>query len=373
MASGLRITHLVENLERGGLERVVIDLALAQARAGHDVRVACLFEEGLLAPELVAAGVPVTACRKRGGADARAVRRIRAHLREQGTQVLHTHNPAPHYYGAIATLLWPSVTLVNTRHGMGNAPFTLRREILYRLSLVRTRSVALVCRRARENFVRHGIVPARKAAVVPNGIRLEQFAAASGEARQGVLARLGLDPAGFHVGIVGRLNPVKDHATLLRAMVPVREAIAGATLVVVGGGALKDSLESLAASLGLGAAVRFLGDRDDVATLLPGLDAFALSSITEGYSISLLEASAAALPIVATDVGGNGEIVQQGRSGLLVPAGDAASLARALVTLGRDAELRRRMGGQAREWVREHGTIEAMAARYAQLYGKGEP
>lgn len=372
MASGpLRITHLVENLERGGLERVVIDLALAQAGAGHEVQVVCLYEEGLLAQELVAAGVPVSACHKRGGPDARALRCIRSRLRAQRTQVLHTHNPAPHYYGALACLLSASVTLVNTRHGMGNAPFTLRREILYRLSLARTKAVALVCRRARDNFVRHAIVPSRKGAVVPNGIRVGRFAPWSEQARLRVLAGLGLDPAGFHVGIVGRLNPVKDHAMLLRAMVPLRAALPGATLVVIGGGALQASLEALAGSLGIAAAVRFLGDRDDVAALLPGLDAFALSSTTEGYSISLLEASACALPIVATDVGGNAEIVAGGETGLLVASGDSAAMGRALVDLGRDPARRRRMGEAARAWVCSEGTIEAMAGRYAALYGRG--
>ena len=122
----LRISHVVENLNRGGLERVVIDLARAQRGMGHDCQVVCLFEAGSLAGELAAAGVPVHACGKRGGLDLGAIARLRGHLRQHRTQVLHTHNPAPHYYGAVAALLERTERLVNTRHGMGTAPFTIR-------------------------------------------------------------------------------------------------------------------------------------------------------------------------------------------------------------------------------------------------------
>lgn len=367
----LRIAHVVENLERGGLERVVIDLARAQAAAGHDVQVVCLFREGQLAPELAAAGVPVTACLKRGGPDLAALRRLRERLRAQRTEVLHTHNPAAHYYGALAARAEGTARLVTTRHGMGNAPFTIRREVLFRLALAGTSAVALVCRRARDNFVRHRIVPASRAVVVPNGIPVEAFGAGGEAARLAARRALGVEPGVFLAGIVGRLNPVKDHATLLAAMVPLRAAVPGATLAVIGGGALREALEAQAAALGLGEAVRFLGDRDDVKALLAGLDAFVLSSISEGYSISLLEASAAGLPIVATDVGGNGEIVEDGVTGRLVPSRDAAALADALAALGRDAPARLAMGEAARRWAREHATIGTMAARYEALY-RGE-
>lgn len=369
----LRIAHVVENLERGGLERVVIDLARAQAAAGHDVQVVCLFREGQLAPELAAAGVPVAACLKRGGPDLAALRRLRERLRAQRTEVLHTHNPAAHYYGALAARAEGTARLVTTRHGMGNAPFTIRREVLFRLALAGTSAVALVCRRARDNFVRHRIVPASRAVVVPNGIPVEAFGAGGEAARLAARRALGVEPGVFLAGIVGRLNPVKDHATLLAAMVPLRAAVPGATLAVIGGGALREALEAQAATLGLREAVRFLGDRDDVKALLAGLDAFVLSSISEGYSISLLEASAAGLPIVATDVGGNGEIVEDGVTGRLVPSRDADALADALAALGRDTPARLAMGEAARRWAREHATIETMAACYEALYRGGAP
>ena len=364
----MRITHLVENLERGGLERVVIDLVLEQASLGHDVQVICLFGEGILAPELINAGIPVTACHKQRGFDQRALRAIQKLLLGHRTQILHSHNPIPHYYGVMATLFMKGVTIGNTRHGMGNAPFHLRREFFYRLSLLRTSFVAMVCERARQNFVRHGIVVPGKAKVVPNGIRLSLFKPRTADARGLLVEQLKLNAGSLRIVSVGRLNPVKDQATLLHALVHVRATIGNAVLVVIGGGQLQNELAQLAKRLGIENAVYFLGDRDDVKALLPGFDIFVLPSLTEGYSISLLEACASALPIVATDVGGNAEIVRQGVNGTLVAPRKAEAMANAIIALAGDEKLRLRMGMRGRKWVLDNGTIEIMAQRYLKLY-----
>jgi glycosyltransferase involved in cell wall biosynthesis len=321
----------------------------------------------VLAPELRHAGIATTAFGKAGGLDVRTVRGVRSALRRQGAQVLHTHNPAAQYYGALAALALP-VVVVNTRHGMGNAPFNVRREVIYRVSLARAAAVALVCASAARDFVRHRVVPRGKAKVVPNGIRLEQIPPRTAERRGRALVRLGLDPAGFYIGTVGRLSPVKDHATLLRAVAEVRAQVRETHLIVVGGGALHGELQELAATLGLKDHAHLLGDRADVPELLAAFDVFVLSSRSEGYSISLLEACASALPIVATDVGGNREIVRDGVSGTLVEPGAPAALARAILALAADHERGRAMGAAGRAWVCAEGSIQAMARRYLTLY-----
>ncbi len=364
----LQITHLVENLERGGLERVVIDLALEQAAQGLHVQVICLFNEGLLARELITAGIPVIACNKGQGFDWRAVGKIRVLLRNHKTQILHSHNPIPNYYGVLASIFINGLTVVNTRHGMGNAPFHVRRELLYRVSLIRTAFVAMVCESARQNFVRHRIVVRAKAKVIPNGIRMNLFCRYSARAHEILMAMLKSRTDVLCIGTVGRLNPVKDQASLLHAMVHIRETINDAILVIVGGGALQHELEDLARSLGIANAVHFLGDRDDVKILLPGFDIFVLPSLSEGYSISLLEACACGLPIVATDVGGNGEIVRSGVNGLLVEPKNVEEIANAVIKLARSRDLRSEMGWRGHEWVAANGTTEVMAQRYMALY-----
>lgn len=367
----MKILHVVENLERGGLERMVVDLAARQRADGHDVRVACVFQEGLLAAELNALGVPVVACHKRGGIDLRALRRLRRWMRAAQGGVLHTHNAAAHYLACAAGMGLPWRRVVNTRHGMGAHDARSRKEWLYRQAMPRTDIVAAVCEAARARFEAQGVAPRGRLLAVANGIRIEAFARSAPQARDALASALDLGEGARIVGSVGRLNPVKDQAMLLEAFARVHAALPGAALVVVGEGPARRDLEARALALGIAHRVRLLGDRNDVAALLRGFDLFALSSRSEGYSIALLEACAAGLPIVATDVGGNGEIVVDGRNGRLVPPGDAVAFARAMIALLGDRPMAARMGAAGHAWAAVHGSLRAMAARYEALYGTG--
>lgn len=364
------IVHFVENLERGGLERTVVDLVAAQREMGHRCRVVCLYEPGQLAAELQAQGVEVEACRKRGGLDWRAMRRVRAALAHDPRAVLHTHNAAAHYHAVLATAGMPLACVVNTRHGMGAIGLRNRQEWLYRRSMVRTDYVVGVCEAVRRRFAGQGVRPRGALLAIPNGIRLERFVVATPGARATLAEELGWPVGSLVIGTVGRLHPVKDQARLLHALHALRSRIPQAVLAVIGDGPLRVELEREACALGLGDAVRFLGDRDDVPRLLAGMHAFALPSRSEGYSVALLEACAAALPIVATDVGGNADIVRDGINGRLVAAGDTIALASALRELCVDAEGAERMGRAGREWVITEGSFQTMAMRYQRVYAR---
>lgn len=369
--SPLDIVHVVENLERGGLERMVIDLAGVQRAAGHRCRVICLFQSGALAGELEAQGIEVQACRKRGGFDLAALRRLRGGLRATPGAVVHTHNANAHYHTVAAAIGLPIARLINTRHGMGVAQPRSRGEWLYRRTMRRTDTVAAVCEAARARFAQQGVSPRGRLLSVPNGIRIDRFPPASDERRAALRRDLGLAAHARIIGSVGRLNPVKDQATLLRAFARLRVEFVDTALVLVGDGALRGSLESQAAALGIADAVRFLGDRGDVRELLQGFDIFALSSLSEGYSMALLEACASGLPIVATDVGGNREIVVDGRNGRLVPPARDDALADGFAMLLRDPAGAAAMGSAGREWALREASVETMARRYDALY-RGE-
>lgn len=370
-ARPLDIVHVVENLERGGLERMAIDLVLAQRAAGHAVRMVCLFQPGALAGELTDAGIEVVACGKRGGLDLAALRGLRAQLAprgDRGPRILHTHNANAHYHAVLAAVGLPRARTINTRHGMGVARPRSRLEWLYRQAMRRTDVVAAVCEAARERFASQGVRPREALLAVPNGIRIERFEAANAAARAALRTQLALPDGTPLIGTVGRLNPVKDQAGLLRAFAEVHAARPDAVLVLVGDGALRAELEAQAAALGLATAVRFLGDRNDVRALLPGFDVFVLSSLSEGYSMALLEAAASALPIVATDVGGNREIVADGVNGLIVPSADAGALASALAALVADPARAVALGAQGRAWALREASIATMTARYEAIY-----
>lgn len=368
----MEIVHFVENLDRGGLERTVVDLIASQREAGHQCRVICLFKLGLLAKELLASGVRVDACGKRPGLDLRALRRARALIRQSPDAVLHTHNAMAHYYAVIASMGLPLKCRINTRHGMGGRARSGRQEWLYRQSMRFTDYAVAVCEAARERFAAEGVEPQRGLLSVPNGIRLERFKPADAAGRQALATELGWPQGSRIIGTVGRLQPVKDHALLLRAFAKVRMQVPEAVLAIVGDGPLRSALEAQAEQAGLSDAVRFLGDRHDVPRLLTGMDVFALSSASEGYSIALLEACAAGLPIVATDVGGNREIVRDGINGRLVPAADVAALATALIALLRGGDEAGRMGRAGQAWAQAEASFRTMAERYHGLYDAQE-
>ena len=364
----MEIVHVVENLDRGGLERTVVDLIASQRDAGHECRVICLFKLGLLARELLASGVRVDACGKRPGLDLRALRRARALIRQSPDAVIHTHNAMAHYYAVLASLGLPVKCRINTRHGMGGRTRSGRQEWLYRQSLRGTDYAVAVCEAARQRFAADGLHPRRALLSVPNGIRLERFRPADDVARQSLVAELGLPTGSRIIGTVGRLQPVKDHALLLRAFAKVRVQVPEAALVIVGDGPLRAALEAQAEQAGLSDALRFMGDRHDVPRLLTGMEVFALTSTSEGYSVALLEACASSLPIVATDVGGNREIVRHGINGRLVPSGDTAAIATALIALLRGGEQAAAMGRAGYAWAQAEASFRTMAERYHGLY-----
>ncbi len=362
------IIHFVENLARGGLERTVIDLIAAQREAGHACRVVCLFEPGQLAAELIDQGVRVDACHKGGGLEWRTLRRARAWLAESPDAILHTHNATAHYHAVIAGLGLPLARIVNTRHGMGAPQPRSRKEWLYRRSLALTDYVVGVCEAARARFETQGVRPRRDLLAIPNGIRLERFTPGTDATRSALAQELGWASDSLIIGTVGRLNPVKDQRTLVRAFAQVHRREPRARLLIVGDGEQRGPLQTAIRDAGLDRHARLLGDRSDIPRLLAGMHAFALPSLSEGYSIALLEACAAGVPILASAVGGNGEIVREGRNGHLLPAGVADAWADALLRVLADPAHAARLGQGGRDWVLAEGAFRTMAARYECLY-----
>jgi glycosyltransferase involved in cell wall biosynthesis len=213
----LKISHFVENLNRGGLERTVIDLVRAQLQLGHECQVICLFEAGMLAAEMESLGVAVHACGKRRGLDLRALRRARGHLRAHRSDVLHTHNATAHYHAVLAAMGLGIGCIVNTRHGMGALQLASRREWLFRRTLGRTDAVVTVCEAARRELLASGRLPTAKLVAIANGIRIERFVPADAGTRAGLARTLGLAEGTRIIGTVGRLAPAKHHAALIKA------------------------------------------------------------------------------------------------------------------------------------------------------------
>jgi glycosyltransferase involved in cell wall biosynthesis len=237
----------------------------------------------------------------------------------------------------------------------------------FAFSLRRTRRAAMVSRQVRDWYVESKLVPADRAVTITNGIPVERFRATP-ERRAAARRALGLADDALIVGCVGRLVPVKNHALLLECLPHFAARHANLDIVLVGGGELGTMLRERAASLGVADRVLFAGERPNVTDLLPAFDVFAQPSLSEGLSIALLEASATGLAIVATDVGGNREIVGDGETGLLVPSGDVDALTAALDRMLSGADLRARFGAAAAEWAERNASISAMREAYDRFY-----
>lgn len=370
-AGPARVAHVVLGLNVGGLERMVLQLLERTCRARFAPIVCALEEAGELAPELARLDVPLVVLPRRPGLDARLAAELSTWLRREGVRLVHTHNPGPHLYGAVAAAIARGADrraprVVHTKHGR-NAPRSRRKVLANRIASSLTDRLVAVSDDARAVALDVERIDPLKVVTILNGVDPDEYR--PGGDPLSARARLGAPLSGFHVGCVARLSPEKDHATLLAAFAAFRRARPDAHLTLIGDGALRAALEQEAAKLGLGGAVTFAGTRRDVPALLAGFDVFALASRTEGISLTLLEAAAAGLPLVATRVGGNAEVLCDGETGLLVPPGAPAALAGALAALASRPD-REAMGRRGRARVVGLFGADRMARAYEALYAE---
>ena len=206
-----------------------------------------------------------------------------------------------------------------------------------------------------------------KLVCIPNGVDTRKFAPANESDRMAARAEFGVAADDLLVGCVANLFPVKRHRDLIDALAQVRAVMPQTHLVLIGDGYLRPEIEVQIRSLGLQDAVHLLGDRDDIPRLLPAMDLFALASSSEGLSNAILEAQACGLPVLATRVGGNPELVPED-SGKLVKAEDPPMLADAMLELLKNPALRSRMGAVARARVERKHSLQAMVDAYVSLY-----
>ena len=364
----LTILHVVDSLEFGGLERVVTDLAVAQQKHGHKVIVFSLNATAGLLPEQLAAGVPVVVGGKSGSVDLKVLGKLRHTATQFKVHIVHAHNFVPNYYAAVALLGASHLpTLVGTCHDMGNRLSNRKLRWMYRLSLLRTARVAMVGQQVHERYIASGLVRAESVEIVMNGIPVQHFNG-SAERREAARRALGLARDLLVIGCVGRLVQLKNQQLMIECMPAMLRLHPRLRLVIVGDGPLESALRARALTLGVAAHVDFLGQRSDVADLLPAVDIFVLPSLTEGLSIALLEACATGLAVVATNVGGNPEIIRDGQTGLLIPVDDQDALHNALHSLLADPALRARLGAGASAWVESNASIEAVCSTYNRFY-----
>jgi glycosyltransferase involved in cell wall biosynthesis len=360
----LSVVHVVLSLEIGGLERVVADLVRKARSLGQKVSVLCLERTGALAHEVQALGARVECMNKSPGLRLGLIGDIAAKLRDLKPDVVHTHQVGALFYCSRAVRKANVPILVHTEHGKHYSS-RLRTRLLGRIASRRvarffcvSSDIALEVRRCR-------IVKPAKIVVVHNGIDLERFRPQRSDALR---AELNIPLDSPVIGAIGRLSEIKQQHLLIRAFAQIAAATPPAHLVIVGDGPLRQELEQLSNQLNVAPRVHFVGYQPQPEKFLAIMDIFGLTSRSEGMPLSVLEAWASGVPVVASAVGGLPELIGATGAGVLFPSGDPIALAARLAELLSDPQTRSKFAARGREVVRESFSASRMSEEYHRHY-----
>ncbi len=362
----LHIMHVVLSLDVGGLERVVLDLARAARRRGHNISVLCIDHPGTLAGEAEALGIAVHCINKGPGLKISVRRTIAGILASRRPDIIHTHQiTALFYTGPVARRA--AIPTVHTEHGKMYA------------SRWRTRLLGRLASRSAQRFfcvsqdiateVRHWrIARPEKISVVPNGLDLHEFA--DEEGRVAVRELLGVPAGAVVIGTVGRLSEIKRQDLLIRAVAAVNKAGRAAHVLIVGDGPLRRHLADVAKQMGMADKVHFAGYQARPQPFYYAMDIFALTSRSEGMPLAVLEAWAARRPVVASRVGGLPEIISDGNNGILFDSGNESALKEHLLALIDNRSRAIEIARAGRKTVAEKYNLDQTMAAYETHYLK---
>ncbi len=393
-----RVVLLIPTLDRSGAEKQFTLLATGLPRDEFDVRAIALTRGGPYADELQAAGIPVTVIGKRAKFDPFSFWRLRAELVRQAPDILHTWLFSANAYGRLCAHAIPRAKVVVSERCVdswkANWQLWLDRRLIARTDRLVGNSASVV------EFYRELGVPSEKLVCVPNGIECEPIeiecepptplplplalalalsrppkrrCPSRGEGtkpsrREQLLAELNLPPDSFVVGFIGRLAKQKRVEDLIWAVEILRQIRPQLQLVVIGDGPERERLERFARDIHCDRHVTFLGHREDAARFLPAFDVFGLASSFEGMSNSVMEAMSAGLPIVASDIPPNRELVVQSETGFLFKLADTVGIMQFVRRLIDEPGLAEQLGQAGQERIQREFNIPRMIEGYASIY-----
>lgn len=373
------VVHVVDRLGVGGMENGLVNIINGTDPARYRHAVVCLRAAGAFQARLTRADVPVLVLGKKDGKDPAAYVRLWRLLRRLAPDIVHTRN-LPAVDMVVPGRLCGASVVVHGEHGRDavEEDGANRRYNTLRRTLSPLVDGYVVVSRDIQSWLTSTVgVPAGKVRQICNGVDSRRFAprSSSGAGPRGPLPGAPASFAGAGqviFGTVGRMQTVKDQVTLARAFCRAVQAMPGGRdrlrLALIGEGPLLDECRAVLAEAGLSDLAWTPGARDDVPDILRGLDVFVLPSRTEGICNTILEAMATGLPVLATDVGGNPELVVPGETGLLVPPSDPAAMAAEMIRYAGDRTLRRSHGAAGRTRVLAEFALEAMVEKYLDAY-----
>jgi glycosyltransferase involved in cell wall biosynthesis len=359
----LRVLYLLETGGPGGAERMLLDLA-ENLGSGWQAVVGVM-KPGWLRCNATSAGLSCVMVGGGGLGDLGVLHRLVEAVETHEIAVIHAHE---FYMSMIGTLVsaMTGIPLVVTLHGRSYYPDKRRRRLACRMMAARAASLVTVSEDLRRFFCRTSGTPLGRVRVIYNGIALGGSAASSRKAE--LLDSAGIPREAKVVGAVGNLYPVKGHLDLIRSARTIVRQHPTTHVVILGRGALHDALAAEAEALGIRDRIHLPGYRDDVKEWLGAMDVFTMPSLSEGLPLSLLEAMAAGVPPVVTQVGGMPEVVRDGETGFIVPPGDVVALADRISFLLGNPPLATKMGAASRDRILDRFTVDRMVAEYRDVY-----
>ena len=366
------ICQVLHSLDIGGAEVLAAGLARALSDRFRFV-FACLDDVGSLGEQLRDDGFTVELIGRSEGIDWRCGRRLGAFVKAQQVDVLHAHQYTPFFQSLIGRLSRWQMPIVFTEHGRHFPDSrSAKRVAVNRLLMRRRDRVIGVGASVRRALIANEGITADRVEVIYNGVDLGPFEAVRDDSvlRREVRNELGLADDERVILQVARLNPLKDHLTAISTIRKLRDYGVKARLVLAGEGEERAKIEAAIRETELQGHVTLLGARRDIPRLLSAADAFLLSSISEGIPLTLIEAMAAGVPIVSTDVGGIPEVIDHGATGLLAPARDDGRLAKHLQRTLTDLALRQSIIAAAQDKARERFSLDEMHRLYAEVYSE---
>jgi sugar transferase (PEP-CTERM/EpsH1 system associated) len=360
-----RVLHVIPQFSIGGREKVVHSLIRGLNGDFFECSLVSLKDSVPPPGFFTSEDLGLLSLGKRNqGVDLFLISRLRRFIAQNKFHIVHVHNPGTLIYGGIAAKLAGVRVIVNTEHGYS---YSISRKKKLAESLLRNRisTTIAVCDALKRYLCLTYSVKGEKVVVIRNGIDANRYFMP--DVNPELRKELGKENKTI-IGAIGRLDPIKGHKVLLEAFSECLQQNRSMKLVVVGDGPLRKPLENLASSLGIHEHILFMGNRLEIPQILTFIDIFVLPSLNEGLSITLLEAMAAGKAIIATNVGGNPEVIDDAENGILVKPESPSVLAQAMLDLAKDNERRVLLGRAAREKVVKCFSRDQFVAQIQSLY-----
>lgn len=352
----IKIIHIIPTLDMGGAERLMVDIALGLDRKIFESEVVCISSGGFWQKELEEADIPLTILNKKKGFSLRALLKLKKILKEKQPDIVHTHLFGADFYGRLAAKLANIKVIISTEHNLNISEGFFRKTAKKITNKFATRIIA-VSEAVRAYAIQKEGADESKVKVIYNGIRLEKFLNEKGDYALGKT---------FKIGSIGRLSKQKGYEYLIEAINKLNDR--KIVCQIASDGELKEQLNEKIALLGLGRQIELVGYKKNTPEFLNSLDLFVLSSRWEGLGIVILEAGAAGLPVIASDVDGIKEIIDDKEDGLLFTKGNSDELKEKIKYLLNNESERKRLGQALQRKIIEKFDIEKIVRQYEEVY-----